>query len=110
MSKISAVKDPKNYKSATTNHNWISAMEAEITPLENNKTWILTILPHSKQAIASKWVYRIKYTPTGEIDKYKARLVAKGYNQKYGIDFHESFSPVARAVTVRLFIAIAAAK
>lgn len=85
-------------------------MEIELAALEKNRTWELVTLPPGKQTIASKWFYNIKYLQNGEIDKFKARLVAKGYNQKYGRDFHESFSPVARSVTVRLLIAIAAAQ
>lgn len=56
-----------------------------------------------KKVIGVKWVYKTKYKPNGEVEKYKARLVAKGYTQEYGVDYKEVFSPVARIDVVRVF-------
>uniref|UniRef100_A0A2N9GM47 Reverse transcriptase Ty1/copia-type domain-containing protein n=1 Tax=Fagus sylvatica TaxID=28930 RepID=A0A2N9GM47_FAGSY len=76
-------------------------MTEELQALEKTHTWDLVDLPHGKSAIGCKWVYKIKTKSDGCLERYKARLVAKGYAQEYGIDYEETFAPVAR--TSRLF-------
>lgn len=85
-------------------------MNSELEAPEKNKTQVIALLPAGKTAIASKQVYKIKYAPNGIVDRLKARLVAKGCNQQFGVDFYESFNPVAKTVTVRTIIAIVAIK
>ena len=85
-------------------------MDKEIQALENNHTWDVTALPPGKSPIGCKWVYKIKFNPDGSVERYKARLVAKGYTQREGLDFLETFSPVAKIVSVRVLIALATAK
>ncbi|XP_023771360.1 uncharacterized protein LOC111920014 [Lactuca sativa] len=82
--------------------NWIKAMNDEMEALHWNNTWEITDLRKNRKPIGCKWVYKIKYKSNGEIERYKARLVAKGYNQREGIDFEETFSPVAKIVTIRI--------
>lgn len=67
-------------------------------------------MPFEKKVIGVKWIYKTKYKPNGEIQKFKARLVAKGYAQEYGIYYEDIFAPVARIETVRLMFAIATHK
>ncbi|KAJ9540324.1 hypothetical protein OSB04_026830 [Centaurea solstitialis] len=110
LAAITSHDEPKYYHQAVKNDQWREAMKQEIQALEESKTWTLEPLPPGKKAIDSKWVYKIKYKPNGEIERYKARLVAKGFTQVEGIDFHETFAPVAKLVTMRSLLAVSAKK
>uniref|UniRef100_A0A2N9EUF2 Reverse transcriptase Ty1/copia-type domain-containing protein n=1 Tax=Fagus sylvatica TaxID=28930 RepID=A0A2N9EUF2_FAGSY len=107
---LSTHTEPHFYHEAIHSPQWCEAMSKELTALEANHTWVLTSLPPGKHPIGCKWVYKLKFKSDGSIERYKARLVAKGYNQQEGLDYFETFSPVAKLVTVRSFVAIAAAK
>jgi hypothetical protein len=100
--------EPNSYNEASQDPKWIDAMNNELSALVVNNTWNLVPLPKHKNAIGSKWVYRIKYKSNGEIERYKARLVAKGYNKKEVIDYTETFALIAKLSTIRLLLAIVA--
>jgi hypothetical protein len=71
---------PKDWKCAKQDPKWKDAMKEELLALQKNKTWELVHLPEGKKAVGCKWVFTVKQTPEGKIDRYKARLVAKGYS------------------------------
>ncbi|KAJ0491696.1 putative RNA-directed DNA polymerase [Helianthus annuus] len=100
--------EPESFTEAAKHHEWMNAMREELQALERHGTWSLTELPEGKNVIGLKWVYKTKVGPGGRVLKYKARIVAKGYSQEYGIDFEETFSPVARFETIRLVLSVAA--
>jgi hypothetical protein len=85
-------------------------MNEEIQSIDKNQTWDLVELPKGKDVIGVKWVYKTKYNDDGKVEKHKARLVAKGFTQQPGIDYNETFSPVARLDTIRMVLSIIAQK
>ena len=102
--------EPETFEEAVKDKSWQKAMENEIAMIEKNSTWELVSRPSDKPVIGVKWVYKTKLNLDGSVQKNKARLVAKGYSQKPGIDFNETFAPVARLDTIRTLVALAAQK
>ncbi|CAN1807703.1 Retrovirus-related Pol polyprotein from transposon TNT 1-94 [Linum perenne] len=104
------VSTPLTYKQACMDSHWLTAMQEEINALEHNHTWDVVPRPPNTTIIGSKWVYTTKFNPDGTLARYKARLVAQGFRQEYGIDYDETFAPVAKMQTVRTLLALASQK
>ncbi|GJX37943.1 retrovirus-related pol polyprotein from transposon TNT 1-94 [Tanacetum coccineum] len=100
--------EPKNIKEAMADHSWIESMQDELNQFERLQVWELVPRPEGKNVIALKWLWKNKCDAENIVVRNKSRLVAKGYKQEEGIDFEESFAPVARLEAVRMFIAFAA--
>jgi len=104
---------PATYKEASSGGNqpeWRDAMNEEMLAMGENEVFDLVDLPASKRAISSKWTYALKTNELGEVVRFKARLVAKGFMQEEGVDYEETFAPVANFTTIRVVLALAAAR
>ena len=105
--------EPKTYEEAVKSPKakyWKQAMQAEVESLQNNDTWTFVDRPKDKNVLPGKWVYRVKYGPDGQVDKYKARYVAKGLAQVEGLDYFETYAPTCKPETFRTLLAIATQK
>ena len=110
LAAIIAGHELRTFKEAMKDSCWRAAIAEEVRALEDNGTWSLQPLPHGKKALGCKWFYRIKYNADGTVEHLKARLVILGNHQVEGVDYTETFTPVAKTVTVRTFLAVAASK
>ncbi|GJX26361.1 retrovirus-related pol polyprotein from transposon TNT 1-94, partial [Tanacetum coccineum] len=99
---------PKTYKDDLTQSCWLKAMQEELNDFERLEVWELVPRPDKVMVITLKWIYKVKLDELGGILKNKARLVAHGCHQEEGIDFEQSFAPVARLEAIRIFLAFAA--
>ncbi|GKF84857.1 retrovirus-related pol polyprotein from transposon TNT 1-94 [Tanacetum coccineum] len=99
--------EPKNFKQAMTELSWIDAIQEEIHEFKRLDVWELVPCPDNVFLIKLKWIYKVKTDESGRVLKNKARLVAQGFRQEEGIDFEESFAPVAKIEAIRIFVAYA---
>ena len=107
----SGVIAPTTYSEAVSGPDrdmWLEAIQSEFDSLERNHTWDVVPLPAGRKAVGCKWVLKVKENPDGSVGRYKARLVAKGFSQIAGVDFTDTFSPVAKFASIRCLLAIAA--
>ncbi|KAK2396677.1 putative mitochondrial protein [Trifolium repens] len=103
--------EPVTYQEAITgpeSEKWLEAMKSEMDSMYTNQVWTLIDPPIGVKPIGCKWVFKKKTDMDGKVNTYKARLVAKGYKQIQGVDYDETFSPVAMIKSVRILLAIAA--
>jgi hypothetical protein len=96
--------EPTSIDEALQDNDWIIAMQEELNQFTRNDVWDLVPKPKGFNIIGTKWVFKNKLNEQGEVFKNKARLVAQGYSQQEGIDYNETFAPVARLESIRLLI------
>lgn len=104
--------EPENLNDALKSRDaalWKLAVEDEYISLTDNKTWTLSTLPPDRTAIKSRWVFTVKLGVRGATPRFKAKIVAKGYSQRPGIDYDETFAPVAKQKTLRTVLSFVAA-
>nr|GEU90386.1 copia protein [Tanacetum cinerariifolium] len=99
--------NPKNANEALTDNSWIVSMQEELNQFIANDVWELVPQPRNMTIIGTKWVFRNMLDENGIVSRNKARLVAQGYNQQEGIDYDESYAPVARLESIRILLAYA---
>ena len=102
--------EPENYDEVLNSSErdlWLKAMQSEMDSMSENKVWTLSDAPDGVKPIGCKWVFKKKTDMEGKVVTYKARLVAKGYRQRQGVDYDETFSPVAMTKSIRILLAIA---
>ena len=86
---------------------WVEAIVEEYQSIIKNDVWEIVPRPNDKSVASSKWIFKTKHSADGSIEKYKARFVARGFSQKEGIDYEETFAPVARYTSIRTILALA---
>ncbi|WJZ84735.1 hypothetical protein VitviT2T_004328 [Vitis vinifera] len=108
LTAISSVHEPKNFHEANSQPMWRKSMDDELKALEETNTWNIVHLPPGKHVVGCRWVYRFKFNPDGSIERPKSRVVAQGFTQHFGVDYKETFAPVAKMSTVKVLLSIAA--
>ncbi|GJT42607.1 retrovirus-related pol polyprotein from transposon TNT 1-94 [Tanacetum coccineum] len=103
------IQEPKNIKEVIQDESWTMAMQEELNQFKTNNVWSLVPPPKNQTIIGTKWVFKNKLDENGIVSRNKARLVAQGYNQQEGIDFDETYAPMARLESIRILLAYACA-
>lgn len=98
---------PKNIEEALGDPNWKLVVLKENNALKKSGTWEIVDSPNETKIVGYKWVFTIKCKADGSVKQYKARLVAKGFTQTYGIDYQETFVPVAKINSIRILLSLA---
>jgi hypothetical protein len=96
--------EPSCYEETTSHPVWRDVMMEEYQSIIKNDVYDIVLRPQGKFVVTSKWIYKIKHTVDGSIERHKTRFVARGFSQVEGIDYEDTFSPVAQYTSIRMFI------
>jgi hypothetical protein len=102
--------EPQDVGHTLSDSSWVNAMHEKLENFERNQVWTLVEPPHDVNVIGTKWVLKNKQGEDGEVVRNKAHLVAQGFRQVEGLDFGETFAPIARLEAIRILLAFAASK
>ena len=100
--------EPKTFQQAMKSDKWKKTVNVELEAMEQNRTWDIVSLPVGKNVVGCRWIFTIKYNADGTVERNKGRLVAQGFTQQEGIDYLDTFSPVAKLTSVKLLLSLAA--
>jgi hypothetical protein len=96
--------EPSTFEEAANQQVWMDAMMEEYSSIMRNDVWEIVPRPDGNSLVTSRWTFKIKHVADGNIEKYKARFVARGFSQKEGVDYEETFAPVAKYASIRAVI------
>jgi hypothetical protein len=102
------VTEPYSFQEAMKDPTWVDAMVEEYDSIVKNSAWEIVPRLIDKSVVGSRWIYKVKQAVDGSVEKYKARFVAQGFSQIEGIDYDETFAPVARYSSIRSILALSA--
>ena len=102
------VTEPSSFEKAMEDPAWVDAMVEEYDSIVRNNAWEIVPRPEGKSVVGSRWIYKVKQVAEGSVEKYKERFVARGFSHIEGIDYEETFSPVARYSSIRTILALSA--
>ena len=105
---VTQVGEPSSFREIAQHQVWVDAMVEEYSSIMTNDVWEVVPRPQEVSVVGSRWIYKVKYAADGSIKKFKAMFVAKGYAQKEGIDYEETFAPIARYTSIRSVIPLVA--
>ena len=102
------MKEPSSFEEAVQEPTWVDAMVEEYDSIVKNSAWEIFPRPVGKLVVDLKWIYKVKQVADGSVEKYKERFVARGFSQIKGIDYEETFAPVAWYSSIRTILALSA--
>jgi len=102
------VAEPSSFEEDVEDPAWVDAMVEEYDSIVRNSAWEIVPRPEGKSVVGSRWIYKVKQVADGSVEKYKVRFVAEGFSQIEGINYEETFSPIARYSSIRMILALSA--